>query len=126
MTKPTEANVDFIKNAIGGDLVWEFDGNGNNYRDGVYVGRGSWRLIEIGDMNRASFILNGEKFDRETGIARPKSGWTSMRRLFGQKEYEGRIFKDNHQYKLLQHIERNVTDGDVLKKIADLVGYKYE
>ncbi len=123
MTNKTEADVDFIKNAIASDWVWVFDGKENSYVNGEYTGRGSWRLVEVADMNRASFVINGEKFERDTGIARPKNGWQSMRRLYGQKEYEGKIWKDKNQYKLLAHIERNVTDGDILKRIAALVGY---
>lgn len=124
------ATVDYIKDAKKGDMVWMFDQNGHVHdKDGKYLGRGSWTLRPIEDENRASFIIWSTKYERETGIGRVKNGYSSSTRLFGQKEYEDRVWIDKHEYKVKAAVDRlnsglRIEDLEMIRQIAKIIGYE--
>ncbi len=116
--------ADYIKDAEIGDTVWLYDLNANNYNeDRKYVGRGKWYLVKVDGKTRQSLICHNDKFDIATGHARGRSGFTPTMTLYGQKEYEKRAWLQKNETDVKRAVER-CNDVEVLKRIAELVGYE--
>lgn len=115
------ASVDRLADATDGSVVWVFDANQSVHADGKYVGRGLWRLRPIGSSTRASFIVDGTKYDRETGSERARGGFSSGNKLFGEIEKIDQQWVSKHRYALIRHLE--YSKPEVLRKVADLIGW---
>ena len=121
------ATVDYIRDAKVGDKVWYYDQNGAVHdAEGKYTGRGSWKLQAIQEENRASFIIFGSKYDRETGKGRVKNGYSSSTHLFGQLEYEKEVWIDRNVHVIKSAVDRlnpkfRIDDYHKLLKIADIL-----
>lgn len=122
MTEQNEA-VSILAEAKTGDTVWVYDENANNYVDGIYVGRGAWQKAIITDETRLSFTVGQTKYDRTTGIARPERGYSPMKSIYGQREYEGKLWAQKNRYDLVRHIDK-INDINLLQEIARITGYK--
>ena len=119
-----KATVEYLAQAEVGDMVWVFDAERGHYVDRVYQGRGVWLLAKVTETNKASVSAWGGKFDRKTGYARFSGGWASRNVAAGQSEYEARLWISENKRSLVDAVSA-VNDIDVLKAIADLIGFKH-
>lgn len=104
-----------------GDPVWVFDINVRKYRKdengrsfGGPIWREHWRQQEIVGETRRSWITN-------CGTKIPKSGANGV--AFSLEEIEREAFIQENRHRIADGV-RGVKDYDLLKKIADLIGYK--
>lgn len=115
------ASVSRLSIAETGDVVWFFEAQQALHIDGKYAGRGVWKLRHIEGATRASFIINNAKFDRQTGIERPRNGYSSNNRIAGEVERQDIIWRENHRHHLVRHIES--LGGADLRRIAEFIGW---
>ena len=77
---------------------------------------------------RISIVVNSGqwnelKFDKSTGVERGTE-W-GRRILMGEKDKADFIFIDHHRHLITNRVHR-MTDVDLLRQVADLIGYKQE
>lgn len=117
------ATVNDLASAKTGDTLWLYESQSSLHDEaGKYLGRGVWRLVKIEGETRVSFTVWSEKFDRATGRARPRNGYTSGNFLAGEVEKVDTLWLSSNRHRLIQHLGR--CDATTLRKIADLVGWQ--
>jgi hypothetical protein len=120
-----------------GSTVWEFDDTIRQYTErrnmfsGDIIFRAKFReRIVVGETPRSwivgYYMGSGDNRQlREVGKM-PKSGKVSKERVravfYTKQAMEDAIFINDHRHKLAEFVRR-VDDADVLRKVADLVGY---
>ena len=116
------STVSSIAVANAGDLVWLYESEmGLHDADGKYLGRGVWRLRKISDETRVSLIVDGEKFDRANGRARPRNGFTSGNLIAGEAEKADILWLSENKYRLIRHLEH--CSAQTLRKVAEVAGW---
>jgi len=95
------------------------DDNGNRTSSPNY--RKSWRKHAVVDETSRSWVL-------DDGTKIPKNGKASFDRLgsyvdhvFTQEEVDGRVYRHDNAHKIADAVGR--VSPEVLKKVADIIGY---
>lgn len=121
MAETVEKAVESLAVAKVGDHVLLFESQRANYINGKYLGRGVWRLSQITEETKQSFILSREKFDRKNGAARSSGGYNTSNVIAGEKEridYEW----SQYRYKIGRMVE-DLRDANKLRQIAEIIGF---
>lgn len=116
-----------------GATVWHFDENRRVYThdDGTRSSGPIWRKhwepwVIVGETSRSWIALPSSWYikDPASKFARklPKKGVLSTW-CWSEEEIDRRAWAREHKYKIADRVQR-VVDPDVLKKIAELVGYE--
>jgi hypothetical protein len=123
MAEKGTASVLRLCDAKTGDTVWVFDSQQSLYEGGQYKGRGVWNLSKVTGETRVSLLVHGLKFDRETGDQRATGRYSATYHAYGEDEKRDRQWMGANKHRLVQHIERHVREANVLRRVAELVGY---
>ena len=92
--------------------VYQKDENGRSY--GSPIWREHWRKQKIlGDTKRSWITYGGAKI--------PKKGGKGI--AFSEEEIDRAAYVYDHKYKIAESVKA-IGDFDMLKKIADLIGYR--
>jgi hypothetical protein len=115
------ATVDRLTDAAEGSLVWVFNSQASVYEEGVFMGRGEWKLRDVKEVNRKSITTIHGKFDRVTGKQLGLRGYSASLHAYGQLDYEDKAWRDQHYRRIVRRVEHNPTTAQ-LKAIFAILG----
>lgn len=112
-----KATVDRFEDAKVGDYVWvmPYDMRGNDRCQLHTVTKITRQSIIIGDDNWST-----QKFNKEDGRQRG-TDWPA--RIYGEKQLRDSQFLLKHRHRIGVYLTGS-TDADMLRKIAELIGYE--
>lgn len=111
-----------------GAPVWIFDANHRVYRrdekgrsSGGPIWREYWRKREVTGETSRSWIVGEHYAQRKI----PKTGEQPHDVCWSEEEIERRAYVEENSHRIADKV-RHVRDHEVLKKIAELIGYQPE
>lgn len=118
--KPLNATVQYVRDANVGDWIWVWNGNAAVYDDaGKFLGRGSYRIAEVMQVNRRSLVAFGVKFDRTTGSELETRGYAATYHAAGvQEKIDREILSRKREVASRVHA---VNDANVLRRIIAIL-----
>jgi len=109
-----------------GDTVWYFDSN-TLLRDsqGVVIYREKWHAVTITGDTPQSWLLDNEfKVNKKTFEIRNARYGIRSRIAVDQSEVDMDVWKNGHQWRLMEHIQRTALTPTQLHAIARIVDYE--
>lgn len=106
-----------------GEWLWHMEPQRSRYdAAGKYEGRGVWSLVQVSGLTRLSVLTSYDKFDRQSGALRPRSGYGMDPYVAGANERTAGWWLG--QASTLADRIKRCCDPETLKAIAFVLGFE--